>query len=736
MELLCLRTIERRLVLDRSASEATSGQSGLSCGFRFLRFLLLRWVIVVSLVLNTLGYSNQVRAFDPVTVGMALSVGQTVLSMTAKKNDVSGVVLQQTYRLVQELHNRMHAMETSLTVMLKRLNELPELMREEVERGGRLQRLRSVLGQVGAVKTKLEEVQRDPNVRDLAKWAAFEVKVSDLEAERVSLMAESDLVVPVLVVAMAMEIQIHRFRDARPLPRDVTYMAGLPKVLAAYDRRFSDALDETKQDSLSWLRAKLEAEQLEAEKSIAKALGLTDVVTPGLVEWFKIVVHKTQPKLSKRCGVGISPSGDGLGMVECYDVPDGVEPIGHHTHAWSREVSVTLIPGHEAAGLKTINVTASGPQITPGDFPNVPHGTDAVALQTPFMNELKEGGGFHAQLDVFNERAKAIADLRNLEQMASVALTVTANVDDRVVKTLGAEAASYGGDEIDIQAHERYLRYYETQRTIAEIEGARKDAKATQESAEKAIKEETDKARRERWRSDLLMAIQVSKGLVQGYQLWTRVAEEFGEADPVPDAGNPIEEAHSAGGVAIDPRQATQSSKEGSASEPTDELSLVDRRHSANLKDRIRIEEIIREVKKRPFDPSRQPSEQLTREETLILEGMARANRWSATAADTFYETYRIDPVEEGTALLKDGLTGTGADRATSAALLAIRPEVLADGTLDSIRHRNSLMKELQELYKPYFNHRFGEILKGGTGPGAVQVDDCWDQKCWELKKP
>lgn len=682
--------------------------------------------------------TNHASAIEPMTVIAISSVAITALQLGSKRQDITGIVAMETFNLVSQLHGRMDNVEETLSYIAAEIAKLPEETRKAVSAAIDLDRTHEILGAVSTTRGLVQRLQDATSKRlntapELQRDLRQQILV--LRNFRSTAFQKSDYMVPAIVAALVAEVTALSL-----LPQ---HREEIPVALREYESRLLAVLDERRPGSLVDIRKLLEQQQSGAELAISKAIDPTTTkpIIDGVYPWFKHTLQTTvEREISIRCPKEISTQGidvpidlaipQGGGITKIQFCPSKVQvDVDVHSHDWSRLFFRDRI--EDFPDIYRIELSFRPPTPTKGGLPKAtPHKFSDEIFQQPF---LAAHANLLQSIATFNVRARAIVYLWELEAIAAAARTLVNswNSVDGANVLAGALRFSSTGFR-PTQDLELAQRDGEASTLVLQMKQARADARAQIAQARDRISQAIEENRRDQWRQDLVLGLQVFQvayGLQQALANEARLQRISAEVKAI-QASPKSQQAAAPNSTNKSNAPVKATGKDATPSKPmaTASKSLVAKNPEIRTEDRI--DQILREVDRRPAKSWSKLPSTYTKEELLLIEGLSLYHRMPQTDADLAMGDKSVGEV------IADALKALAAGKVTDAQvtviLSALQPTGMAGGTGSDAPHRLWMHRQLTERLAAFMDRRFPYDFRANM----IRWDPCAERPCFKAARP
>lgn len=690
----------------------------------------LTWLLAAVLALPPM---RPAAAIEPMTMMLVASIASTALQLGANKHDISGQIAMETLNLVKELHARMDNVERTLSFVAQEVARLPEQMRQAVTDGINLDRTMELLGVVATTQGLLDGVETaKKKARSQLPQRLTELRsqIVHLRNLRNAAFLKNDFMAPAIFAALVTEVTaLTQLRE---------YAAEVPSALAEYDARIAQMLDDQRPGGLSYFRKALEELQPAAELQIAKAIvpAATAPLNNGTYDWFmhslqtareareESLCHEIDPKFTwyKPDGIDWAQAKEGrldlVRQVRCWKKVTVHDDI--HTRDLKRTFSRDFIANYP--DIYTLRLAPTKPVETKGYRQGATRHLSADdAYEKPFNARHNE---LMSRIAIFNARAQAIVYLKELEQAASAARVLIARWETpsaKQVVEISLELSSSGASPLTRVS--QIAREAVADEQQAAMLKAAAQAHEQIANADKRIEEVIREARKDKWRQDLLVGLEVFKiALTIQMAVSSEINTQRAKQAPAFAGATPAAEAQNS--TATPKAQATPAPQQATTpAKSTNDTSIGPRR----INPVERIEQILRTVDKRPAKSWDKLPSSLTPEEMSLIEGLALLQKMPKTAADKMLAEQSTGAEIFGD-VIKALATGRIEEAKKKVLLNALKPTMLAGGTADDLLHRLWMHRELTERMGAFLSKRY----KSDFMDQFKQTDPCRVQACWQ----
>src|SRR5262245_2909994 len=414
------------------------------------RRLFVRGSLLLCLLLSA---TDVGVASDPVTVGVGLGVAQSIQLLGNNGPDLNLQATLSSIEMLRAVHQRLDSIEFGIQTTLTLLKDLPAEIQRSLDRDRDITRSETLISRRTTLERLLIELQAAE--KSASKMTIRKVR-SDihnlrlgLENEVNSLFEGSGFVTPHLTAAMVIEIVAARAEE--------TPSADISRRLGIYDDHFAEFEQLDRQGSLAYLRDAMEKGQAEAEKKIAKEVTRSEgTIVAGDYDWYAYVQMANREE-KEFVPLTCLRSRSQEAYAECqFNNKQEImvtRPYAKEFHVWKRRVTKT--PLDFSAGLYELKVEAIGGEAQPGDRPGTKQVWNAgVEMQ----KSIEDNAELAKDVQIYNQRAKAIQVLREFEGTVSMARVLAANWDPTLARELLAESKRAQQREV---VAEKNLRQFE-----------------------------------------------------------------------------------------------------------------------------------------------------------------------------------------------------------------------------------------------------------------------------------
>ena len=473
------------------------------------------WLWPFRLVLFILFISSThapVRAQDPVTIGIAINVAATIISETSppKSNPVNSIIVG-TYKLVEELHNRLDKSEQLLIHIAERIDELPEKFRSELIKYASRDAVDDVIAEIDTIQRLLSDISSASGSRKQRLLEQLRAAALELETRRNKLFKKSDDTVLAVVATYLFESGLHKTRLIEgPSGRDINRV---------YFNRLDEMRNEDRANSLRSVLVQLQELHLRQEKELSKEVcgSKSTKLANGKCPWYTIAIMQTM--LEKG---GAYPTLCEASWRRTALCPYEVEAFEREIQLRSTdsdgsvyEVAVTPLATKEVGSGDYIKVCG----LNVGRYGQracIVRGQELVYAQNKFKShhdaKVREQGKLEEELKVFNARARVIGELNELDKL--IALTQTSIIMDGDLTGLVLQDLFSGSANLATQlaSLESVEASFKTDQYVNAINFAKKNATDVRRQVAQDVDNAFKAAAKEQsdWRQNALMFLRLA----------------------------------------------------------------------------------------------------------------------------------------------------------------------------------------------------------------------------------
>jgi hypothetical protein len=475
---------------------------------RFCRALLSATCAAIFVI----GTGHSSRA-DPATAGLMISAAQTGMSLFGPKSpDVTAAMIRAQSVAIQQIHIRLDALEGSVSSLLNMVAVLPEEVQKLLKQNSEADRASTVKGTIGTLQVNLSNLatlkeEGDKRAKEIEQFELLtRITLDNLRTERIALFDDSDFALPFIV--MALDVEMLTLSALAPIRDEIS------SQLRAYDSRIGLMLDETRLESLVQMRAELEKKQRQEASAIAKVVSGSEDFAEGTWPW---ITHTLIGKKEGTCYRRPRPPKGSLSGRSDFGSDDPIsysclKPYPVHSRSWQRQIATTALLNLSGSELFTIALKHIEPvSDEPGGKKNsTPHTNSDKDFEKKALDAERS---LQIQVDVFNQRANAIAHIIELEQLATFARLLIARWDevDAARRLQAADAAGRVKLAEILNGVEQKKRNEEARFRIEQMTEARKNAWIAIQAANDDLDATIKEAKNNAWMQDVMFLLDVFK---------------------------------------------------------------------------------------------------------------------------------------------------------------------------------------------------------------------------------
>jgi hypothetical protein len=622
---------------------------------------------------------------DPTTAYLVISTIQTGISLFGPKSpDLTAAMIKAQGVAIEQIHHRLDELEGSVSTLLTMVAVLPEEIQVLLRQNSEADLANTVKGTIGTLQSNLANLaELKKEGKKKAKEAGEHVlltriTLNELRSERTALFEESDFALPYII--MAMNAEMATLSALPPIENEVS------RALKAYDARIGKMLEETRTDSLLAIRADLENVQDEEAILIGKAVSGKQELVEGTWPWYSHTLVGNRKEICSIYHREIrGPDFYELSWVEkvpCskrYDV---------HTRLWKRKLIKQ--PLQNSAGIELYSISLNPIEPTGDDEIVVPKPKNYRNGNKEFLKVMKDAEKpLRVQVGNFNNRAKAIQRVIELEQLATFARILIAKWDvvDSSRLLQAADVAGKAKISTLLNQIEQNKRNEEARSRIEGMSAARETAWKEIRLANEELNTTIKQAKNNAWTDDVKFILDVYRF---SYQV-TEVSQRFEIF-----SDNPPDTAHKEALKKL----AKAPSNEGRAIASNEVINKV---ASLGLSDDEKAKLILQILKKvkpaESWGTTPLPSISATLPETQIAYAATLLDSMASAQLPSINESYEK--------ALADA--GGGKIELLVAALL---PTPVSSGTFSDDQSRQQMRKQINALARGYAKRRLNESVK------------------------
>jgi hypothetical protein len=644
----------------------------------------------------------------PVLYG--LSIASSIVGMGGRGNNADFEGIMSAMRMVEQLGNRLTAIENTLATILKKIDAFPEEIRKALTEDADKRRVEDAMAISETLRPLIAGIPAAKRKGMLkAQLQAVDGAFVNFQIARRALFKRSDLVVPAIVSALATEISA---LDASDLSLDTQeilkeYYAQLEKV---------DSLDRP--DSLASLMKNLEAERESKEKELAALITKkpTDALSGGSYVWYlhtKVHTEEREEEVSRRRN-GMTSNFAGANPDTTSTVKKTVY-VADHTRALSWVVSKEAVQDENGAGLYYFKVGTSVTETKGGSNAVEPHTGSDDAYETGHhqddIKQLKEkAADYEAIVD-------AITSVRRLQAIAAAgrAIIVKWNTNNARDLAHSVREADLNTSKLlnDVKSR-REAR--ETEQRIDEMAEQRRRFDEVTAEGYQRVKAVAELARREKWRSDFRNYAALAQ---QSYQFTVALKASLPTDTPSTPAGGAATNDYKL----TEPK--TQKAPSQDHQQPANEIgkkigwSLTER--PLVLENHLKA--ALADVDKHRASSWKEIPKQLTQQEIELMEVQQTLQSLHETEADKV-ATSAKDQLTGAATDIATGLGKGGVSGALKSALVdSVKPVYVGDDGPLGAESRRLLQVETQKRMQEFFEARFGKFGEIRIDPSTVCIE-------------
>jgi hypothetical protein len=635
------------------------------------------------------------QVMEPLLVGSSLA--QVALSLGAPAPSAQMDAIVAVLNDLGAMNKRLDAIDSELKTMSNLLDYMPTQVNQELAEDRDVTGANNVLGDITVINLALSHLctkDKCPRLSNDDRQALLNLVESRFLPDAEELPHLSDFAAPAMLASMIVYSEVaHAFPDS---------LYDTSAVVKQFDARLAEAQDPARPGSVASMLKELEVKQRGGEQDLAKAItGKKGALQDDSYPWFAdtlVGTRKVEKVETIDRHIGLMPDASGRIVHYTVDVPYDV-----HTRYWRRQITKTCVAGQQGADLFTVKLQTVRPsQDVPGGAPGSERHTNS---DHDFeQGKLKDLAYLQAKIDVFNARARAIGDLRNLAALIAGARVWAATQNCSLASALKAVAESepvMARLELDeLQQRERNAQLVApTQQMLLAGQQSWDTIKRGQERVEADIK----MAEAQNWRSDIIVGLQIFR-LSVGLEQMAKAEFESERAAqltrPSGKATMPTNRQQASTPSSIPPRVPVSIRVTPIPNAPD---------YSKNPLGAVAyVDKVIDDVKQHPASAWVQLPNHPVLEEMELLQAMTVLNQMKPTEADTMANEkgVTIGGVSQG---LLDNLFAGQLPSKVAAVESLIKPQMTGDGTILGEGSRNLMRQQVNELYRQFVKKRLSQ---------------------------
>ena len=215
-----------------------------SMNFPFAKAMFKRGILAVGLI-GVAVAPRPATAVEPLTAAVvAAQLAATVLELFTSGADPVGTQIGQNRIMIEALHERLNAYDSAFTEVLTKLDDLPRIIRKDLERVVDRKQRQELMA---AVQLVLEDVEILDKGGHQSLFADAAKRLQTLQQEARELMErEDDLNIPYIIMAMMVEkafiLALSAEGDGRAVDWDVRKRSYLARMTMVDDPERKDSL--------------------------------------------------------------------------------------------------------------------------------------------------------------------------------------------------------------------------------------------------------------------------------------------------------------------------------------------------------------------------------------------------------------------------------------------------------------------------------------------------------------